>query len=537
MASIPRAADADVELSQVTERLRPGPYTALAVAPDDPERIAVGTEDGHVSWLEHGEVAATDSVAVSPRKFDAMALRGEGGGFRGSLATRTVRGSRRATLLFLSLMRAGYPGGRWSFWMGVSDPDTRITDVSLGSAGGPSVAVGPAGILVESGGAWTRVLGGPGPMPRKADVQGLSAGVDPSNPSRIIAGTSHGIFVSDDGGATFTPHTDAKTQGDTVIQVAWDARQPGLVFAVTPELVLISEDHGATFVPGLAVGSEIRSLTLTANAAFVSTADGLHIALADQIAHVLEGKNLIGATSVDADTVIAATADTLYEVSADGVRVLLQTTARDPFLEVAGGDGVAWVLSRTEVLRIAPAAAGKRAEPSTRPPKLMLTAEELEKVVTDHTGLGDPQDTRLHARWYAKLLPRVIVQVDGWLGADADSLADGTFPVRTRRASAKSDDRVEWAVLAVWDLSSFVFGDQSNASNANLLLESNLRASRERILAEAHRRYREATVLVKQLENASADPVEELMVRLRLEEHASYLEYLAGRKVVELEEP
>lgn len=504
------------------------------MAPDDHDRIAVATEGGRISQLHHGDVAATDSIAVSPRRFDAMALRGESG-FRASLAGGS-RGGRRATLLFLSLMRAGYSGVRWSFWMGIADPDTRITNLSIGAAGGPSVAAGPSGILVDESGAWMRVLGGPGQMPRKADLQGLSAGVDPSNPKRIIAGTTQGIYVSDDGGATFIPHTDPKTQGDTVIQIAWDARQPGLVFAVTPQLVLISEDHGKTFSPGLSVGSEIRALSLTANAAFVSTADGLHIALADRIAHVLEGKSLIGATSVDANTVIAATSEQLYEVTTDGVRVLLSSTLKDPFLRVAGGDGVAWVLTRSDVLRITPAADPEETRLNPRPPKLRLSAEQLERVVKDHTGLGDPDATRLHPRWYAKLLPRLVVQVDGWLGADANALLDGTFPVRTRHARAVADDSLEWSVMAVWDLSSFVFGDESNVTNANLLLEANLRRNRERILGEAHRRYREAAELVKQLENTPADPVEDLMVRLRLEEHASYLEYIAGQTVVDMEE-
>lgn len=533
---MPRLAVADVDITRVTERLRPGPYTTLAVAPDDPDRIAVADESGHVSFLSHGDVAATDTVAVPERMFDSMALRGEGGGFRSSLAGRGS-GSRRATLLFLSLLREGYPGVRWSFWMGLSDPITTITSVGLGPAGGPNVAAGPAGVLIEADGVWTRVLGGPGPMPRKADIQGLSAAVDPTNPKRIVAGTSDGIVVSDDGGATFLPHPDPRTQGDTVIQIMWDARQPGLVFAVTPSLVLLSEDHAKTFTPGLSVGAEIRSLSLTSNAAFVSTDDGLHVALADRIAHILEGKSLIGATSVDADTIIAATSEMLYEVTSDGVKVLAKTTSKDPFLEVAGGDGVVWVLTPTDLLRLVPGTgADSRRPKAARPPKLKLSAEQLERVVEDHTGLGDPDRTRMHPRWYAKLLPRLVVQVDGWLGDDAESLRDGTFPVRVRNAQAVADDSVEWSVMAVWDLSSFVFGDTSNVTNANLLLEANLRRNRERILTEAHRRYREAAELVKQLEYEQSDPVEELMVRLRLEEHASYLEYLAGQPVVDMEE-
>jgi hypothetical protein len=86
--------------------------------------------------------------------------------------------------------------------------------------------------------------------------------------------------------------------------------------------------------------------------------------------------------------------------------------------------------------------------------------------------------------------------------------------------------------MAYWDLSDIIFGENSNISNPNLLLESGLREGQIQILNEVRWRYRQAASLVRRLQRPPADPASRLSLQLRLEEHAAYLEALAGRQIV-----
>ena len=61
-----------------------------------------------------------------------------------------------------------------------------------------------------------------------------------------------------------------------------------------------------------------------------------------------------------------------------------------------------------------------------------------------------------------------------------------------------------------------------------------LRPMREQILTELRWRYREGATLAGLLQRPPADPETALMWRLRLEEHASYLQAMAGREVISL---
>ena len=156
----------------------------------------------------------------------------------------------------------------------------------------------------------------------------------------------------------------------------------------------------------------------------------------------------------------------------------------------------------------------------------------------DHLGLGNPEDTRLHDRWYAKLLPKVNFDAVGTQGDTSSLMIDYTLPLDFRYARADNSVNVEFAVTATWDLSSIVFGDD-NASNPDLFIESTLRGNRQRILMEVRERYRKAAILAHRLKSPPADPKQAFMWTTRLEEHVSYLEFVTGKQILKepLQEP
>jgi hypothetical protein len=172
-----------------------------------------------------------------------------------------------------------------------------------------------------------------------------------------------------------------------------------------------------------------------------------------------------------------------------------------------------------------------------RYPKVKLSANQLEKAVDANLGLIAPAEAKLSDRWYAKIMPVVSFEVSNELESQDLLKFDGTFPVSFRQARASTSSKLpQWFLWARWDLSSFLFGEYSNVSNPFAFLESRLKPIRGEILNEVRWRYREALHLVKLLQNPPVDPVVDLMWRMRLEEHTTYLETLAGQDVIQLDE-
>ena len=153
--------------------------------------------------------------------------------------------------------------------------------------------------------------------------------------------------------------------------------------------------------------------------------------------------------------------------------------------------------------------------------------------VIDRTHLGGPEDTRVHDRWYAKLLPSVEVTVGGFLYKTKDQISDPTvLPGRVWQAVGQSNSRVQFEVFARWDLMQVLLGD-NNVSNPNLIIEANIRQKRDEVIDQVRWHYREVAELTHELAHPPADAVTELEWRMRLEEYASYLEFLSGKKVVD----
>ena len=210
----------------------------------------------------------------------------------------------------------------------------------------------------------------------------------------------------------------------------------------------------------------------------------------------------------------------------------MRTTDSDPFLALAGNEQIAWAMTRYGIFRIG--VAEPRAEPpSGRAPKLLLSPTQLQGAIISHLGIGTPEDTRLFDRWYAKLLPRVSVDVSNSLEANDRLSRDGAIPLPYRYASASAaSSGPHLSIWAHWDLSRIMFG---SVTNPLFFMESNLRGIRDQLLADARWRYRECQDLVALLHHPPADPYVAMTWRMRLEEHAAYLAAMAGREIVSLE--
>lgn len=559
----PAEARADWAVTALATAFPVGPYTSLYVDPADPRRVAIGTADGVVAWSEDGGASANEAQALSPRRYDASALRGRStlsllgrppvdpGNLpvaRGStgragpaprhppLSPLEPRPANRAMRLFLQSMRDGTRFPRWAFWMGIGSTWTDVSGVAMPGRGGRMVAASSAGVILSDRGrrSWTRTLGGPGPMWHEGDLAATAVTIDPHDDAHVLAGTVLGVWESNDGGFTFAPHAAPSLRDEVVTVFQWDPNAPGTLYAIGDRVILRSDDAGRSFEAVYGSAAAINGVAFSSDAAFVATSNGLvHVVGTDERT-LLRGRAVIGVVPSGSGVVVATDTELLSARPGRGMRVIAHTAGDDPFLALRGGPGLAWAITSTGVYRLSEAPVVASRPTARRSPHLVATGLEVETAVIEHLGLGEPPENRLHDRWYAMLLPRVVANVSGGSVLSDGLTHDGTFPVRFRMAEATSDATVEGSVFAVWDLSEIVFGQ---SVNPNLIIESGLRDNRERILREVRRRYRDAAFLVRRLERPPADPRAEVGVRLRLEEEASYLEALSGRAVVQGEMP
>src|SRR5262249_45540900 len=150
--------------------------------------------------------------------------------------------------LFAALGRKGLGTPRWAAWMALSDNLTDVSGIALPSAEGRMVLASSGGIYVSDSGRsmWTRTLGGPALMPDKNDLAATSVAVGPTDPRTVFAGTSKGLYVSHNGGFTFSPHTQSEVS-DAIFGVVWDAARPDMIAVITGDGVLSSSDGGGHF--------------------------------------------------------------------------------------------------------------------------------------------------------------------------------------------------------------------------------------------------------------------------------------------------
>jgi hypothetical protein len=524
------APTSDDRITNVTPSFRPGPYTALSVNGRDPHNVAVATADGYVLWTEDAGAEVHETRALHPRRFDTVSLRGGG---KREIAMRVDRPS-RATRLFLHHLDRGSNPARHALWMAVGATVTDIVGLSVPEDGGPILVASPSGVLMSDHGrtVWSQTFGNEGPMFRdKTAVMAISIARNPGDPQHVLLGTSKGLYVSHNGGRTFSVHPTRLLADEQIGLLSWSLGDPRLVLLSVGENLLLSEDAGATFNPAHATAGPFNAIQQTSIGALLATTEGLEL-VGQTNQRFLRGQNVVGAVLRQNGRILAATSEALHEISQDGTtRVILRTASSDPFVALSGDERLAWLVSYRNVLRIG---AGEERRAGYRPPRLLIDLPALQQRMLEHTGIGEPERTMLHDRWYAKLLPLFVVNMWGTRENGSSRVQDGLFPIiRDRQLRAQSEDTTEFSLLALWDLSSVVFGDRGDVSNPSLVLESSLRANRKALLEELAWRYRECAGLVAQLRHPPRDSRTELLWRMRLQEHAAYLEFMSGRPVVE----
>src|SRR5262249_28636643 len=380
-----------------------GPYTSIHVDPADPERVAVGTQDGHVAWSIDGGQTVGESRAVVTREYVVNNLRG--GNFR-RREYAGLRSERGATRLFLVMLQQGLPVTRWASWMANENPHSEITDVALPPAAGRMIAASSQGILVSDAhrGVWSTALGGP--RPKGEDVAAFAVAIDPEDSSYVLAGTSDGLWVSHDGGRAFYRHRDRKLAEDGIKGFYLDPQDPEHILAMVKDGVLQSRDRGAHFEVALSVPGVLHALAIASDGAYLATSKGLLMpGEGGKDQKRLVGESVIGVVPIGDGLTLAATEQALLLLGADGRQVeLMRTTASDPTLRLAGTSQLAWVLTRYGIFRVgAPEVrAGRRA---LRAPKVNLSLVDVQNAAIAHLGLPTNQQTRLNAPWYANLLP------------------------------------------------------------------------------------------------------------------------------------
>jgi len=537
-------------VTNMSASFRAGPYSSLSVYPGNSQRVAVGTSDGHMVWSEDGGATTTEAQVMVPRKFDPVSIRS---GQRAIFSQRAADvldeaiiqlktrlqaiqiPEERTLLSFIYLLGLGLPAGRVQVWMQTNEVIAEIGEIAWPNGRGHMLIAAQAGLLVsdESRLSWLRTLGGPGPIPREGDIIGLSAAIDPRDPSHMLAATDKGMQVSDNGGQTWAPHPDSDFEDAWVTRIVWDPENPQLVFAVTPDTILLSQDAGVTFEPSFSASGEIKDLSLSAEAAVVATSEGIQVATSEGINTLVGDKDFIGAVPWRQGSFLGATSEALYLIVDGKPREILTTSPGDPYLRLAGDGNTAWLLSSHTVLRIGERIDRAGSTLSGGKPRMLMSMEELEKAVLDHTGLPySDVGTRLHPRWYAKLLPHVSVSFRSTIISSTDERRDEiVLPFQVWQTQATALDQNYFEAFATWDLRDILMGD-NNVSNPNLIIESQIRDRRNIVVEQIRWHYRECAGLVADLARPPEDPVLELSWRTRLEEYASYLEFMSGRKVV-----
>lgn len=536
----PATAQSSPSIVDIGPSFPAGPYASLYVDRTNPARVAVGTMDGRIAWSTDAASSVSESKILSHRRYDAMAIRsgaraslGGGDENEGEAILAPSHVAQRPVRLFLRTLMSGKGVAQWHYWMSITEPLTDIGAVFLPKIGGRMMIASSAGIMVsdDKGGSWTKTLGPPGPMPReKLDMVGLAIVAHPGNPKFVLAATTEGVFMSRDAGMNFMHHTNETITDEVIFDFIWDPNDENVVLAVGPDTIFQSVDGGMTFELAYVGEAEINAVVNSDEGIYIGGADGLTLVGAAGNQKLIEGESVAGVVPWTDGQALVLLNDKLLliNITSGEKRLLLRTSDSDLFLRLDGSPGLAYLLSNHAIYRIG--FPEKRIIPSTIP-VMMLSGSAVQQAMLDNLGLGAPDDTRIHPRWYSKLLPQVTMDFRATTSDKDSSSIDYTLPLDFRFASADVDSNIEFTIFAEWDLSNLIFGDQ-NASNPELFIESTLLGNRDRLLMEVRSHYREAAMLAHRLKRPPQDPKTALLWRMRLEEHTSYLEFVSGKQVV-----
>ena len=531
-------------IADVTPIFRPGPYLSIATDPLHPQVVMVGTPDGWLLTSLDGAATADETHVIPPREYVAMALRGQGS------RARQMRKA-RAQKLFMRLLIDGMPVVSWATWMSLDTPPTDISSAAI--AGNAKMAIASqAGIYVSDAlhGVWTRVIGGP--KAHGHDIAGFSVAFNPKDPKHILAGTSDGLYVSKNGGELFSHHPDKKLKDENITQIQWDVNDGKRVIVMSADVVYLSNDGGETFQAVLQAGRdkvsfanlEITCLAVGEDGVWMGTNKGLKFTPNDgKEMTLLKDHAIAGLIPLGNNFALVATDEELAVIGVgEPKQVLMRVTPGDPFVKLVGSGQLAWLLTSTSIFRIGVPIEREAETDPKKAPRLDYTMRQVEKMVAGHVNIGRPQDTRLSNRWYANLVPQLMVQMSAGTLHSTGTTRDGTIlPGRIASSTASSSafccgtavgTNPEFLVMATWDLRSFLLGALGNISNPLNVIDQNLRGMQTDVMSQVRTRYRSIARLVELLKHPPLDESVTFFWKLRLKEHVAYLHALTGRNIV-----
>ena len=352
------------------------------------------------------------------------------------------------------------------------------------------------------------------------------------------------MFVSFNGGTTFTRHPDKKLADEQVKQILWDHADPKNVFLVAGGTIYKSENRGQSFESVLSLEQEVTAIAQSEEGVYVAFGKGLSLFGSEGTKELIKDESVVGVVSMGSGSVLAATETQLWLIDADGKRSLMNTTAQDPFVKLQGNAEVAWALTKYGIYRVG-VKEPRDHQRAKKGPRLLMSLDEVQNGALAFLGIANPTRTRLNDRWYANFLPTVIVEVKQQISPSNTYTFDGSFPIPYRFAQASNStlccgafgtNEPQALVWARWDLSKLIAGAYGNVSSPFGLVEQGLRTTRTKVLDEVRWRYREIRQLCAQLRYPPKDAKTRLFWQLRLEEYAHYIDALTGKKVVAIED-
>ena len=260
-----------------------------------------------------------------------------------------------------------------------------------------------------------------------------------------------------------------------------------------------------------------------------------------KVTKFLKDEVVVGVIALTPTLLLVATENVLEVFSTEHQEplILKRAHAADPFVALSGTAELSYALTKNGIYRIS--SAGPPPPAHGRQPELRLTLSETEDRVVHLQHLVKPDESRF-MRFVSPLkgiaayfLPQVSLMIWDTYGTIPTVTQSGLLvqlPYSQTSGTTFSD--VGFFINANFtNLPNIFYGRVPNPLN---IKQQNLRPVKEDVLNQVRARYRACAELIRALQHPPDDPVQELLLRMRIQEYAAYLDAMAGEPVVLIDE-